>query len=119
MRRRWAIWGISACVALTLGGAPAALGATPQRIYRDYADNGRLDHKYSQADLRRAQRDAVSQGYPKVGVEGAVAQALAAQPVKAKGSLPFTGLDLALMAVGGGMLLAVGTGLRKLARARK
>ena len=93
MWRRIAVLGVIACAVLVLAGA--ALAATPQQIYRDYADNGRLDHKYSQADLQRAQRDAALQGYPRVGVQGAVEQALGAQAVKANGGLPFTGLDLA------------------------
>jgi hypothetical protein len=38
--------------------------------------------------------------------------------VKASGGLPFTGLDLALLAAGGGLLLVVGTGLRKLGKAK-
>jgi hypothetical protein len=117
MWRRCAIWGVTACAALALGVGPA-LGATPQQIYKDYADNGRLDHKYSQADLQRAQRDAALQGYPRVGVEGAVQQALGAQAVKTNGGLPFTGLDLALLAAGGALLLVAGTGLRKLGRAK-
>jgi hypothetical protein len=110
---------VSLGAALSLAGAPAALGATPQRIYRDYADNGRLDQHYSRADLQRAQKDAVLQGYPQVGVRGAVQQALGAQAVQSRGGLPFTGLDLALMAVGGAVLLAAGTGLRRVARAKK
>ena len=57
--------------------------------------------QYSQADLQRAQRDAALQGYPRVGVQGAVEQALGKQGVKASGGLPFTGLDLALLAAGG------------------
>jgi len=118
MRRRFIIWGLSVGAAATLAGSPA-LGATPQSIYRDYADNGRLDHAYSRADLQRAQRDASLQGYPHVGVQGAVQQALGAQAVKAKGGLPFTGVDLALLAAGGGLLLAAGAGLRKLGRAKK
>ena len=77
MRRRFAIWGISACAA-ALVAAPASLGATPQQIYKDYADNGRLDHTYTRADLQRALRDAALQGYPHVGVQGAVQQALGA-----------------------------------------
>jgi len=99
-------------------GAVTALAATPQQIYRDYKDNGRLDHKYSQADLQRALRDAALQGYPHVGVQGAVEQALGARAVKAQGGLPFTGLDLALLGAGGGLLLVAGTGLRKLGRNR-
>lgn len=117
MWRRFAIWGVTACAALALGAVPA-MGATPQQIYRDYADNGRLDHKYSQADLQRAQRDAALQGYPRVGVQGAVEQALGAQGVKASGGLPFTGLDLALLAAGGALLLIAGTGLRKFGKAK-
>jgi hypothetical protein len=122
MRRRYTTWGATIGAALALVGTQAALGATPQRIYRDYAQNGRLTQKYSQADLRRAQKDAALQGYPKVGVQGAIEQALGAQGVQAvnaKGGLPFTGLDLALMAAGGAVLLAVGTGLRRAARAKK
>jgi hypothetical protein len=116
MWRRCVAWGVVACSALVLAGS--ALAATPQQIYRDYADNGRLDHQYSQADLRRAQSDAALQGYPHVGVQGAVQQALGAQGVKANGGLPFTGLDLALLAAGGGLLLVAGTGLRKLGKAK-
>lgn len=113
------IWGVGACAAVALAAAPAALGATPQQIYRDYANNGRLDHKYSRADLERALRDAALQGYPHVGAQGAVQQALGAQAVKPKGGLPFTGLDLALMSAGGAVLLAAGTGMRRLGRAKK
>jgi len=117
MRRRFVAWGGIACTVLAFGVGSAA-AATPQQIYRDYADNGRLDHKYSQADLQRAQRDAAQQGYPSVGVQGAVEQALGAQGVKASGGLPFTGLDLALLAAGGALLLVVGTGLRKFGKAK-
>ena len=85
MWRRCVVWGVVACSALVLAGS--ALAATPQQIYRDYADNGRLDHQYSQADLQRAQRDAALQGYPHVGVQGAVQQALGAQGVKASGGI--------------------------------
>jgi hypothetical protein len=116
MWRRCAFWGVVACAVLAFAGS--ALAATPQQIYRDYADNGRLDHKYSQADLQRAQRDAALQGYSKIGVQGAVEQALGAQGVKASGGLPFTGLDLALLAAGGGLLLVAGTGLRKLGKTK-
>ena len=90
-----------------------------EQIYRDYAQHGRLTHNYSRSDLQRALRDAALQGYPRVGVQGAVQQALGAQAVKSRGGLPFTGLDLALMTAGGAALLAAGTGLRALGRAKK
>lgn len=117
MWRRCAIWGLILCAAVLVGAAPA-MGATPQQIYRDYADNGRLDRTYSKSDLQRAQRDLALQGYPKVGVQGEVERALGAKAVKAQGGLPFTGLDLALLASGGGLLLVAGAGLRKVGRAK-
>jgi len=118
MRRRFIVFGVTAC-AVGMLLAPSALGATPQQIYRDYADNGRLDHAYSKADLQRVQKYAALQGYPQVGVQGAVEQALGAKAVKPRGGLPFTGVDLALMAAGGALLLGAGFTLRKLGKARK
>jgi hypothetical protein len=118
MRRHFLVGGVSACAAAVLFAAPTALGATPQQIFRDYQQHGRFTHNYSRADLQRALSDAALQGYPHVGVQGAVQQALGAQAVK-RGGLPFTGLDLALMSAGGAVLLAAGTGLRRLGRAKK
>src|SRR5512133_1776282 len=118
LRRRLIVLGVVAC-AVGMLVAPSALGATPQQIYRDYANNGRLDHAYSKADLQAAQKYAALQGYPQVGVQGAVEQALGAQAVKPRGGLPFTGVDLALMAAGGALLLGAGISLRKLGKARK
>jgi hypothetical protein len=118
MWRRFIFLGVLACAVGMLVAAPA-FGATPQQVYRDYADNGRLDHAYSKAELQAAQRYAALQGYPRVGVQGAVQQALGAQAVKSSGGLPFTGLDLALMAIGGVLLVGAGTTLRKLGHARQ
>ena len=118
MWRRCAIWGVTALAALAFAGGVAS-AATPQQIYRDYADNGRLDQQYSKADLQRALRDAALQGYPRVGVQGAVQQALGAKAVKSNGGLPFTGLDLGLLAAGGALLLVMGAGLRKVGRAKE
>lgn len=54
----------------------------------------------------------VEQGYGgRAAVQGEVAQ------VGAGGALPFTGLDLALLAIGSVLLLAVGVALRRAARA--
>ena len=108
-----------ACAMVAMVVAPAALGATPQQIYGDYAQNGRLDQRYSEVDLQRALGYAALQGYPRVGFKGAVEQALASQAVKPSGGLPFTGLDLALLAAGGVVLLVAGTTLVRLGRARR
>lgn len=42
------------CALAAMIVAPAALGATPQQVYGDYARDGRLDQRYSTADLQRA-----------------------------------------------------------------
>jgi hypothetical protein len=127
MRRGRIITAVTAFAAAVAVGAPGALAATPQQIYKDYADNGRLDGHYSKADLQRALHDAVIQGYkpatsvapaikkkissPSSGVAGAKLPA-----AKKQGALPFTGLDLALMTVGGFSLLLLGGALRRFAR---
>ena len=100
--------------------APAALSSTPTQIYRDYADNGRLDGHYSRADLNRALKDAVLQGYGNQNVQPGLQQQLAqtAAVAGARGGLPFTGLDITLMVVGGTALLLTGAGLRRMARNR-
>jgi hypothetical protein len=102
--------------------APGAGAATPAQIYKDYADNGRLDGNYSQADLQRALKNTLLQGYHgqnQGGLESAVKSkgAVAAAPVT-QSTLPFTGLDLALLVAGGLGLLVLGAGFRRLARSK-
>jgi hypothetical protein len=100
------------------------LAATPQQIYKDYADNGRLDGHYSKSDLNRALKSAVLQGYgsPNVNTglapsaQQQVAAVSSAQTGGSGGGLPFTGVDLAFMVAGGGMLVLLGLGLRRAAR---
>jgi hypothetical protein len=103
------------------------MAASSQQIYRDYADNGKIDGHYSRADLQRALRDAQIQGYGKptvsVGMAPAIQRALGAQAGlassgKPSGGLPFTGVDLAVVLVGGLGLLLLGAGLRKLGRSK-
>ena len=112
--------------ALALLAAPAALGATSKHIYGDYAENGRLDGTYSPAELRATLDDAWVQGYGHptvlVGFRAAVEDELAGSRDEAtdasakRGSLPFTGLDVGLLAGGGAFLLLVGGSLRRLSR---
>jgi hypothetical protein len=91
---------------------PVASAATPQEIYRDYADNGRLDRAYSAADLQRAYKDALVQGYGKPTVVSGLGQ----EAQTAERGLPFTGLDLTLMVITGLALLLFGAGLHRTAR---
>jgi hypothetical protein len=129
MRRGRIITAVAALAGAAVVGVPGALAATPQQIYKDYQDNGRLDGNYSQKDLNRALKDAVLQGYSRPTSKGIVPAiktqknkgtggvAGAKLPVaKKQGSLPFTGADLALMTVGGFSLLLLGGALRRFAR---
>jgi hypothetical protein len=127
---------VTAAVAAALA-APAAFAASSRQIYKDYADNGRIDGHYSRADLQRALRDVQVQGHGKptvrAGLPAAIQKALGAQTSRrlsgsgptgglpfspATGGLPFTGFDLPLMLLGGLGLLTLGVGLRTLGRSK-
>src|SRR5688572_8226022 len=45
---------VGAAATLALLGGGTAFAATPQEIYRDLADNGRLDGRYTRAEVERA-----------------------------------------------------------------
>lgn len=117
--------------------ASGALAATPQEIYRDYADNGRIDGQYSPADLERVLENAAVQQYgqpstgglppaveqeidnqPPAAAAGGQAPSAGVAPVQASGGLPFTGLDLSLIVAGALGLLLLGTALRRVGRQR-
>src|SRR6266516_6138194 len=104
--------GLACAVALLLAPGSMAGSSMSSRIYRDYADNGRLDQQYSTADLQAALNDVVLQGYGNENVSAPLAPA--AQPLEqtAGRALPFTGVDLALMVAGGLVLVLTGVGLR-------
>jgi hypothetical protein len=122
-------WGVTVLVAAALFAVPAAMAASPTQVYRDYQDNGRLDGRYSVADLQSALRNPAVQGYgsPTIvpGMKREIQRKLGEQhgnlntTVKKSGGLPFTGFDLALLTVGGAFLLSVGIGLRRVARVKR
>jgi len=102
-------------------GVSAGASATPRQIYRDLADNGQLDHKYTAADLKRAFKNPTFQGYhkptePKPTVGRKTSGPSPLNTPKKSGVLPFTGMDLTLMAAGAMLLILVGGGLRILVR---
>ena len=108
---------------VVLSTAGSAGAATPQQIYRDLADNGRLDRAYSRQDLDRALRNPKIPGYTRPSLPERVPQSRPAPgttpaPARAGRTLPFTGLDFALFGAVGGPLLLLGAGMRRLARPR-
>lgn len=107
--------GLATLVAAVLLSAPAALGATAAEIRADLAD-GQLDGKYTKAELSAFLQDATVQGYPNSG-SNVIGNAGVPTNVagEAAGTLPFTGVDLALLVAGATVLVLIGFGLRRLA----
>lgn len=122
---RYTRFGLAAVsVLVALATATAATAATPSEIYADYADNGRLDRAYSDSDLRAVLNDAAVQGYGRPTVtpplRNEIQEQLEDEDVekvgRPPGTLPFTGVDLVLLTAGGGFLLLLGWGFRRLGR---
>jgi hypothetical protein len=111
----------SALIVLPAGSAAAA---TPQQVYRDLADNGRLDRTYSRADIERAFGNPSIPAYARP--ERVVREPESVTPprgvptasVDGGRALPFSGIDLALLGAVGGPLLLLGAGIRHFARAQ-
>jgi hypothetical protein len=112
---------VSALIALTAGSAAAA---TPQQVYRDLADNGRLDRAYSRADIERAFGNPSIPAYARPEGVGRQPQSVSppgrapAVTVESGRTLPFSGLDVALFGAVGGPLLLLGAGMRHFTRPR-
>jgi hypothetical protein len=112
---------VAAAASIAVLAAGNAGAATPQQIYRDLADNNRLDGTYSRADIERAfGSNPALPGYVRRPVAEAqrvlqqrqTAPTPSAEAEPAGLSLPFTGLDAALFALVGGPLLLLGVAMR-------
>ena len=102
----------------TAAATPKICNATPQKIYGDLADNGRLDRHYCASDINRALHSPSLQRY-----EARTRATKPAPPVRRPAteearSVPFSGNDLALL---GGVvvpLLLIGASLGRVTRVR-
>ncbi len=119
-RRRFVTVGVVAALALV--GAGTAFAATPQQIYRDLADNGRLDGKYTRAEVERAfnlrqvLRTDRRPATPRKPIAVAPSTEDTSTPPVTRRTdrrVPFSVLDAALLFAGGGPLLLIGAGLRR------
>lgn len=103
-------------IVAALAFAGPASAASPQKIYKDLADNGKLDGKYRRADVARAfnlERVIRTDQQPLVRRPEAVTPRPTSAAKRSGSRIPFTGLDLALLTVGGGPLLLIAVGLRR------
>jgi hypothetical protein len=132
----WFSGGAAVLAVAALFVAPAAFAATPEQIYRDFAEDSRLDGRYSTNDLQATLHSPTIQGYEDENVVSALRPAVRSQiaaqqqpqaqqgqppleTVQESETLPFTGLDLALLTAGGLFLLAFGFSLRRLVKAKR
>jgi hypothetical protein len=113
---------VGAAATLALLGGGTAFAATPQEIYRDLADNGRLDGRYTRAEVERAfnlppvvgtdKREPTARKPIAVPAAGEAAPTSRASK-RSDRRVPFSALDVALLVAGGGPLLLIGAGLRR------
>lgn len=103
---------LGALIALMLLVVPVALAATPQDIYDDYADNGKLDTTYSQEDLQAYLNDPVFSQYGDPGITSGLDETVSSQ-VTTRSSFPFTGFQLLIIALAAVVLIALGFVLRR------
>jgi hypothetical protein len=115
-RRRVAVAAASVLALLCAGSAYAA---TPQKIYRDLADNGKLDGRYTRAEVARALNlpklvgtDARLPRKPLAETRELAAASPPKEPTDDR-RIPFSAVDAALLVAGGGPLLLIGAGLRR------
>ena len=115
MRRAVFITLVFAVMMMLFSGV--ALAATPTDIYNDYADNGKLDKTYTDAELRAYLNDATLAQYPpSAATKGELDTLVKSLLNQERGEFPFTGMEMALLLVGAVVLVGGGVALRKSSR---
>jgi hypothetical protein len=94
-----------------------ALAATPQQIYDDYADNGKLDGHYTKAELRAYLNDATVAQYANSSVKGPLDTLV--RDMITRDTFPFTGFQLMIAGVVAVALVGGGIALRRFSRPQK
>ncbi|MCL5734670.1 MAG: hypothetical protein M1274_03625 [Actinobacteria bacterium] len=104
-------------LAVTLLMTTVALAASPQDIYKDYADNGKLDNSYTDAELRAYLNDATLHMYENATtinrLDNLVNETLTRE------TFPFTGFQLMIAGIVAVALVGGGVTLRRLTRPQK
>lgn len=117
----WAALAVGAALILAGGATAATPQQVSQRIFADLADNGRLDGNYTRAQIDRALHTPSLRGYEQADPIRRPASAPAEAPSAEGGrglSLPFSGIDLALLGAVGAPILLLGASLGRHARVK-
>ena len=104
-------------VAITLLMTTVALAATPQNIYDDYADNGKLDHSYTDAELRAYLNDATLHMYGSPTIIDRLDNLV--NDLLTREEFPFTGFQMMLAGIVAVALVGGGVALRRFSRPQK
>lgn len=107
---------ILALVVMVMAFSGVALAATPQDIYNDYADNGKLDGTYTNAELNAYLNDATIGQYADAATKGELDALVTSMLNKDRGEFPFTGMELAMLLLGVAVLVGAGVALRRATR---
>jgi hypothetical protein len=104
---------------LAIGGSALA-ASSPQDIYNDYLQNGKLTGDYSDGELQAYLGDAGVRQYGDTTVLGAldeiVKALLAGTSEPGRDKFPFTGAEILLMVLGGVALVGAGAAVRLTAK---
>jgi hypothetical protein len=111
-------WLIIGTLLMTLALTTVALaGWTPQDIYNDFATNGKLTRNYTDAELQAYLNDATLAGYSdpdkKKRLDDLVNELLG------RDEFPFTGFEIAMIAIVVVILVGGGVALRYYSRPQK
>lgn len=116
MKRAIILSMIVAALVMAFSGLAFAAGTTPQDIYNDYADNGKLDGTYTDAQLQAYLNDANTHQYGNDSTIGDLDTLVKSILNQDRNEFPFTGLEMALVAVGALVLIGGGVALRRMSR---
>jgi len=95
----------------------AAMAWTPQQIYDDFAQNGKLTRQYTDAELRAYLNDATIAGYADRVVKSRLDTTV--MGLLNRSTFPFTGFQLMIAGIVVVALVGGGVALRLLSRPRK
>jgi hypothetical protein len=104
-------------VAITLLMTSVALAHTPQNIYDDYADNGKLDQHYTDKELRAYLNDATLHQYGHRSIIDRLDNLV--NDLLTRDEFPFTGFQLMIAGIVAVALVGGGIALRRLSRPQK
>lgn len=117
MARRVMLLILGSIVITLLVSAVAAAGWTPQDIYDDYAQNGKLTRDYTEAELRAYLNDATLAQYGDTAIKDPLDDVVL--DLVNRDVFPFTGFQLMIAGIVVVLLIGGGLALRRFSRPQR